>query len=337
MSSKQIAQTTTNLRCEIPKIIGNKWQHLSDTTRLFKFTCPLDGEVVYSNEQLMIVNFYSSDSPDDGSFLKVFEVPEILQCSGLYATRLRYKREIGPFQRGELLYEYDCFRQSIPTYGYTFNTAYMPWFGFDHEDAIVISESVADKCRSTKLETIIIPIYMYSLFKNIYNKQGDYGFIPGIGHQVNGNIVAYKTSLRSEKNVVQSLKMLNTANFEDIIDNELQFKTSPITTRIENGFVTDIKIHRVQKDQKLIDKKLYYTLEKMMSEYKSRLTTEFKNIEKLIDINFSKHILEQYYIFTESASRKNYSMEHLIYLLEVTIRGESKTKIGDKFANRFFK
>ena len=84
----------------------------------------------------------------------------------------------------------------------------------------MVSESVTEKCRSTKLETILLPIYTYSLFKQIYKHPYDYGFIPGVGRKINGSVIARESKLKS-KNPIQVLKSMNLTSFVSVIDNEL--------------------------------------------------------------------------------------------------------------------
>ena len=115
MSAKQLSQSVTNPRCQIPKIIGKDYRFLSDSTKLFKLTAPLDGVIRYVNDDILLLNY----KYPNGEFapMDIYQVSPVMSCSGLYATRLRYKRDVGPFKVGDLIYEYDSFKQSIPTYG----------------------------------------------------------------------------------------------------------------------------------------------------------------------------------------------------------------------------
>lgn len=125
MSAKQLAQSLTHLNCEVPKIVGHDYHYLSDSSRRYKCTAPLPGEIIFADNEIMIVNYFI----DNKRSLNVYEIPPILNTSSLFATQLRYKRNIGPFKNGDILYEYDCFHNNIPTYGYNVWTAYMSFFG----------------------------------------------------------------------------------------------------------------------------------------------------------------------------------------------------------------
>jgi len=128
MSSKQLSQTLGNLKCEIPKVIGSNYRYLSNSSSLFKLTAPLPGRIVYINNEILILIYHLRNGKDD---LQVIPIPRITVCSSLYGTRLRFIKELGDFNAGELIYEYDAFYNEIPTFGYNTMTAYMPFFGLN--------------------------------------------------------------------------------------------------------------------------------------------------------------------------------------------------------------
>ena len=125
MSSKQLVQALTNTSCEVPKVIGSNYRYLTTSSTLFRLVAPIGGRISYINDEIMIVIYHTI--PEES--IESYEVFPIRQCSSLYATKLRYKREVGPFEKGDILYEYDSFKNGIPTYGYNTWTAYMPFFG----------------------------------------------------------------------------------------------------------------------------------------------------------------------------------------------------------------
>lgn len=333
MSAKQLNQVITNLRCQVPKVIGRDYRYLSDCTQLFKFTAPLPGEIEFINDDIMIAIF---NSPNGESFIEVFEIPIVKQCSSLYATTLRYRRESGPFNVGDLLYEYDCFHDSIPTYGYNLLTAYMPFFGLNHEDALVISEEAADLCRCTKTEQILVPIYTYSLFKSIYDGDDSYKIVPRIGEKVKDNVVAFKSQLKTGRNSIQHLKALNITDFTDAVNDEFQFNNIPIHTRIPNGTVVDVKLHRMPGDQKvLVDKNLQNIINRMRIDHGIRVK-EFNNqLMNKFNEKFRKELLGQHYVMIKHLEVDGFDKKELAYIIELKISGEYKTQLGDKFANRY--
>ena len=336
MSAKQLSQSVTNPRCQVPKIIGENYRLLSDSTKLFKLTAPLNGIIRYVNDDIMLVNYQDHN----GNYLSmdIFPIPPVMSCSGLYATRLRYKRDVGYFKVGDLLYEYDSFKQSIPTYGYNLSTAYMSFFGLNHEDSIVLSESAASLCRSTKVEQILIPIYTYSLFKFVYDDPDSFGFIPGIGQKIQDTTVAYKSILKTYKKPLMALKSMNITDFTKVLSNDSKFDTVPINSRITNAVVTDIRIHTIDKSkhQQLIDKHLDKILTQMSEKNLTRVRSISDDLKMMgISDDERKEIIVKHYYLHNRLEKSNFDMSELVYLIEMTVSGESESHEGDKFANRF--
>jgi len=330
MSSKQLNQTLTHSNCEVPKIIGSDFRHLTDSSTLFKLNAVSDGVIQYQNNEIMIVVYSTSN----GDVMETYDTPNVRTCSGLYSTTLRYRREVGPFKRGDILYEYDSFNFGLPSYGYNTWTAYVPFFGYNHEDAIVVSESFCERACSTKSEQIVIPIYTHTLFKNIY-PNSCYGFIPEIGQEINGNTLAM-SSVSTKKNILQTLKQMNIADFTSFVNNKLYFKSTPIPCRIKNGKVIDIRIHKAT-NLPLLDKKLHTTLHDLNDDYTSHVRTIASDLKsKYNNYHFINGLLvSNYMIAKRDFKRLDFSTQDLAYVIEITVAKESTTTIGDKLANRY--
>jgi DNA-directed RNA polymerase beta subunit len=329
MSSKQLTQAITSMRCEVPRVIGSDYQQLTNSSRLFRNIAPLPGEIIYSNDDIIICLFQGQKR----EIPIVYEVPSIMFCAEVYGTKLRYKRDIGKFKPGDILYEYDSFKQGLPTCGYNINTLYAPFFGFNHEDSIVISETIENQCRSTKVETLIIPIYTHSLFKMIYKHPLDFGFIPGIGRKIDGSVVARESKLKS-KNPLHALKSMNLTSFVSVIDNGLKFNSFPWTCRCPDSKVEDIRVHRIDKSITLIDNDLQKQIIRLSSRYRQKLININNNVKDILSPTYTKRLLYKHYLLFNSMSRYKLQTKNLAYLIEIKLSGEDKTGLGDKFANR---
>lgn len=330
MASKQLNQTLTHANCEVPKVIGSNFRYLTDNSTLFKLHAPSDGVVQYQNNEIMIV-VYSTSS---GDVMETYNTPNIKQCSGLYSTALRYRREIGPFKQGDIIYEYDSFNFGLPSYGYNSWSAYVPFFGLNHEDSLVVSESFCERACSTKSEHITIPIYTHSLFKNIY-PNSPYGFIPEVGQEINGNTLAM-SSVSTKKNIYQTLKHMSIVDFTSLVNNKLYFKSSAIPCRVKNGKVIDIKIHKASK-QPLLDKQLNQVLRDLSDQYLSYARTIASDLKLKYNNNHfvSGILMSNYMIGKKGFNRLDFNTQDLAYVVEVTVAKESSSTIGDKFANRY--
>ncbi len=124
MSAKQIQQALTSLNCEVPYVIGSDYRTVTETSRMGIILAKDDGEVIYKNRDILIVKYNNLNKTQD------IHIPPIKKTSSSFGTKLRNSLESGKkFQKGDILAEYDCFMNGVPSYGYNVFTAYMPYFG----------------------------------------------------------------------------------------------------------------------------------------------------------------------------------------------------------------
>lgn len=330
MSSKQLVQALTHPNCEVPRVIGSNYQYLTNTSTMFRLVAPANGNISFTNEEIMIV-IYDTKPKETMTSYNVFP---IRMCSSLYATKLRYKRGVGNFKAGDIIFEYDSFKNGLPTYGYNTWTAYVPFFGLNHEDAVVVSDAFINKARCTKIETVIIPIYTHSLFKHIY-PDSLYEFLPQIGQSIKNNIITYKCSPKSNKDIVSLLKSMNLSDFSSVLNNDLQFTSVPLTSRIINGKVIDIKVHKFS-DAALIDRRVNKAVEAMFADYYDVVDDVVKEVYNIHFLEFTNYIVSKHYVLNRaSVNRLQYNLRHLTHIIELRIGGENHSHLGDKVANRY--
>lgn len=85
-------------------------------------------------------------------------------------------------------------------YGTNLRAIYTPWEGLNHEDAIVLTESAAEKLTSYQVEEIEVKIGGNQVFLDLYNKTRDentYHSFPHVGEYTNGQILV---ALRQKTN-----------------------------------------------------------------------------------------------------------------------------------------
>jgi hypothetical protein len=129
MSSKQLQQTSTHPNCDIPYVIESNYDQISRYSKLGIEFASCDGNVVFKNAELMIVN-YNESAGGGGDGLKIFEIPPVKKTHGAFSSRLRSALAQGSkFIKDEMLFEYDCFNNGIPSIGYNAFTSYNIWFG----------------------------------------------------------------------------------------------------------------------------------------------------------------------------------------------------------------
>ena len=298
------------------------------------------GKVIYNKNDLMIVYY------DNLGLHDIFQLPPIKLTTPNYASSLRNSLKLNSeFKQNDILFEYDAFFNGIPTSGYNCNTAYIPFFGFNHEDSLVISESFAQKARHKYIETVAIPIYEYTLLQKIFNNQ--LGYFPEIGDSIIGDTLCASLlpqDFRGRKdfntNSIKSqvINLLQSMNLSDLINMRISgktggFSTEQVKTSIENGKVTGFKIHKIKKDIKFIDSDLQQSIEHLYNRYNMYILGLYDDLDKLVNDSFAKRVIRQYYLYADKDKiRKNLTLADAAYVIELEISKEESTNLGDKMS-----
>lgn len=340
MASKQFSQSLTHPNCEIPYVINNEWQNLSRSSPLGVIYAKDSGKVIYNNNDILII-FYNNLNCYD-----TFQIPPIKTTTPSYASSLRFSLPNNTeFEKDDVLYEYDAFKNGIPSSGYNCNTAYIPFFGFNHEDALVISESFAERSKHKYSETICVPIYEYTLLQKLYTNP--LGYFPEVGEQISGDVVCASLlpqDVRTTRDFdtrsikTQVINMLQNMNLSDLINMKVSGKTNgfsseQIKTNIEHGYLSGFKIHRIKKDAKLIDSELQQSIEKLYSRYNMYILSLYNDLNELVDSDFAKSIIRKNYIYCDRDKiRKNVILTDAAYLIEFEFTKEETVHLGDKMS-----
>jgi DNA-directed RNA polymerase beta subunit len=127
MSAKQILQSLTCDNTEIPYVIGSDYHYLKQNSKMGLVIAIDDGKILYSNSELIIVHYSNINKIQD------YYIPPVKKTHSIFGTKLRFnltKDQI--FKKGDILANYDCFLNGIPSYGYNVFTSYMPFFGLSN-------------------------------------------------------------------------------------------------------------------------------------------------------------------------------------------------------------
>ena len=214
-----------------------------------------------------------------------------------------------------------------------------------HEDALVISEGFSQRARHSYIETVYVPIFEYTLLQKIYNNQLKY--FPEVGEEICGDTLCISLlpqSVRSKKEFdtksikSQVLSTLQTLNLADLINMRVMghtagFSCDKVKVGIGGGKVSGLKIHRLKRDIKLLDKNLQNVIDKIHNAYDLRVLDIYGDLNELINEQFAKKVIRQYYIYGDrDRVRKNINLKEAVYLLEFEISKESHACIGDKMS-----
>lgn len=346
MASKQIQQSLTSPNTEIPYVIGSDYFHIRDNSNMGIVLAKDDGKVVYKSLDLIIVLYKNLDR------LEEIYIPPIKKTYSNFGTTLRFSlNDNDEFKKGDIIASYDCFLDGVPTYGYNVFTGFMPFFGFNHEDSVIISESFADKAKVVLIDKVFVPIYEYTLMKPFYKDINDsYIYFPSIGQKVKDDIICclalpkgvenLSGSAYDVKNKIQSsLKNLNLSGLLSLNSIESsKFIFDGVKTKIDNGTVSGMKIHRLKPpaDINMIDKQLQDTMEKLyVTVYGKHIANTYHTLVNKFDINFAQQLLKKYYICVDKKERGDIDLRDACYLLEFEISKQDSTHYGDKIANRY--
>jgi len=325
MSSKQIQQSLTSLNCDIPYVCSEEYNNISYNSQLGIIFAVDDGKVIFKDTNIIIVMYENLQK------LETFKIPPFKKCSANYASQLRFALPIETsFKKNDIIFEYDNFINGIPTFGYNTNTAFMPFFSYNHEDSIVVSENFVDKTKSQYIEKVFIPITEYTILqKNYINLENSFEYFPGVGQQIEDDILAcffipknmdyLKTKNPSGlKSVIKNI--LKSVNVSDLINMESQGHNklikNKIKTKVKNGTVNGFKIHRLKKDVKLLDIKLQEVLERLCTLFGQYILEKYNDMSSLFNVDYIKRILKEHYIYNEKnvergkLDLREYSMIH---------------------------
>lgn len=340
MAAKQFSQSLTHINCEKPYIINNEWSTLTNSSSLGIKIAKKDGKVIYNKNDLIIINYNDGET-------EVVNINPTQQTTSIYASSLRNSLKQGSeFNKNDIIYEYDSFYEGIPSSGYNVSTMYCPFFGYNHEDSLIISENFANRAKHKYCETIYIPITEYTLFSKLYDNAIKY--FPDVGEHINGHIVCSSLLPKNIKSCTefnnssiksQVLSLFQSMNLSDLINIKISngknnFSSENINTSIENGIVSGFKIHKIKKDIKLIDSELQEIIEKLYKRYNIYILNLYNDLNKIVNDSFAKSILREYYIYADRKKiRKNIDLSDVVYIIEMEISKEVSAHLGDKMSS----
>lgn len=344
MSSKQMAQTLVHRDCDIPYFVSSSYHQLSNNSSLGIYFAIDDGEVIYKTDDFMILYYKNHDK------IECKSVPPIKKTSQCFASSLRYCLTTGDtFQKNDIIYEYNEFRSGVPSFGYNTFMAYMNFFGFNHEDGLVISESFANRAKGEFVDKIIIPIYEYTFMQPQYeDDDGLFIYFPNIGEQINNHTVCTYLEPKEKKRYTTSVltdevkKMLKKMSLSDLFslrhNNSTMFCSTSAHTELCDGKVSGIKIHKPanNRNRSLLDKQLENVLENIYSSYKEFVVKDCTEVYEKLGEDYAKQLAKTYLLYTDSNANVNrHNLSQAVYILELEIEKESPSTLGDKFCNRY--
>jgi len=343
MACKQISQALPDLNTEIPYVLSDNYRHLISTSLLGIAKAEDDGKIIYNNDGVLII-FYKNLNKIDVRY-----IPEMMKTTGNFASPLRYSiPQFAEFKKNDVLYEYAEFKNATPSYGYNVFVGFVPFFGYNHEDSLVISESLANKTYANFVEKIYIPITEHTVFQQFYSESSETGgYFPNLGEKLRDNIISCglepKTStslhISNPRNIKQRmLQILKTLNLSDLINMNSQsisnFVVNRFLTKIEDGHISGIRIHKLRREINMIDSNLQNVLESLHAKYSKYIREKHDELLPLIGRDLTLEMIKKYYLYADDDKvRHKINLRSAVYLVEFEVSSREKTILGDKLAN----
>lgn len=341
-----MGQSLTHPDCEIPYTVSSEYRHLVNQSTAGIGIAKDEGEIKYNSCDLIILYYYNLDK------IEVKHIPLIKHTSDNFASRLRFSMPKGTkFKKGEVLYSYDCFRNGVPSFGYNVFTGYFNFFGLNHEDGLVISESFAQKAKAQYVETLVIPIYEYTMLQPIYqNIENSNVYFPNIGQYVKDGTVCLTVHPRMQESIYSSKDMkhqmmvlLKTHNISDLLNlsanNLSRFSVTPQKTKVVDGFVSGIKIHRNpnKKNTQLVCTQLQDKINEIRQQYiYGHVVPAIEELSVELGREYPQHIAQSHLCYLDKNPITNrQDLKDAVFLIEFEISAEKESVIGDKFCNRY--
>jgi len=341
MSAKQQTQAVISRNTDVPFLISKEYKKLTTINSPFLEIAQDDGFIIYKGEELLIF-YYKNQKKLITRHLPAYKKLVNISLSKKYVINQR------KFKKGDILWDYTNIdiETKMPKIGYRAKIAYMQWFGYNADDAVIISESFAKRAQMEYSMKVYIPITkQWKYFKAEYHDN----YIPEVGTKIKEEIIWY--------NKIDTSKHF-TSELINFTDKKSKFFTKYIEG-IENGIITNVKVHFPKKiDEKYIDEQdnLYIYNKGLWQEIKEIYKNQIQEIENIknefrkIGMNEDKineiveNQIKTQYVFLERIPKhfnemlqEEYGLtsKDLDALIEIDIAYNAPTTRGDKFTNLF--
>lgn len=343
MASKQISQALVHENCEIPYVISKDYRYLSEFSTLGMYIAKDDGKVLINENEIIIIYYNNLDE------IVTRHVPKHHRTHGIFCSSLRFSLPAGStFKKGDIIYNYNDFREGLPSFGYNLMTGYFNFFGYNHEDGIVISEFAAENIKHELVETVYVPIYDYSIFMPLYeNNENSLHFFPNLGQKIDSEVLCTFINPKIMNDTVSTndlkqkmLSFVSNSSVSDLINmlntHKHKFSVEKVTSKVANGKVNGVKIHKIAENPDLVDKRLEKVINNIRQSYYKVVRDTVQKISSEINEGIAYKTAYEHFIYDyDDSISKMKSFKNASYILEFNIVKEDSTVIGDKLCNRF--
>ena len=357
MTSKQLTQSVVSKNTDTPLVINKDYKKMTTINSPFMEKADDDGFVIYNQENLLIIYYKNLKK------LVSKYIPPVKKLVNM-SLSLKYKINKVSFSKDEVLFDYSNMDidNMLPKIGYRARTLYMQWFGYNSDDAVIISESFAKKAEVDYLEKVYIPLTKtWKYFRVERNKEEELETYFPInlpdGKLISEDLIRYN-KIDAENHFI--------AEYSNLKDDASLFFSKNIDG-IEGGKIIGTKVHlfndkinmelneenykeAIQKldDAYIYNKGLIKELEPVLEkqfEQKKKLYSSFKALGLPDDQakEMTENAFSQYLMMTKLPKhykqflREKFNLEedNIDGLIELDITITKRTTRGDKFTNLY--
>ena len=349
MTSKQLTQSVVSKNTDTPLVINKNYKKMTTINSPFMELAEDDGFVVYNQKNILII-YYKNLKKLVSKFIPVMK--KMVNTS----LSLKYKINKTTFKKNEVLFDYSNMdiETKLPKIGYRAKTLFMQWFGYNSDDAVIVSESFAKKAIIDYSEKIYIPLTKTWKYYRLIRDEKDEieTYLPIEGKLLNKDLIKYN-KIDLENHFISEISNIN---------NDPSTYFSKNIEGLEEGEITGIKVHLFDeidennyKDKiNELDKKYIYNrgiikeLEPFIEEQfeeKERLYKAFKSLSLKDEqaYEMAENAFDQYIMMRKIPKhykqflRENFNLDEEVIdgVIEIDMSITKRSTRGDKFTNLF--
>ena len=282
----------------------------SDQTS-FIFVAKRNGKVIYLDDDIIAIQY-------DNKVCEAFHIGyRKLYISTVDFYKVYYN--VGDsFSKGDVIAESNYLKNSRISLGKNCLAAVMPWYGYNYEDGIIISQKLVDEDYFTSVHYVDLVLEFESnkVLINLNDNYQTYQPLPEVGQVLHkGDIYA-------------KIKSINTDGFDDVLFEPIIEESVP-----EDCKIVDIKVY-ANKWNKCFPQFDQY-IQEMIKNQKGKKSEIIKKLSSLLtkdELDKLINVLE-----INQTEKNNYKIKG-DYIdgvrVEITAVYERKVTVGDKIGNR---
>lgn len=270
-----------------------------------------DGSVIFEDNDIMIVKY------QNGQF-DTFHIGYRKLYISILDFFYVYYNVGAQFKKGDILAESNFMKNGKITLGRNLRTCITPWYGYNYEDAIIVSDRIRrDKVFcSVHYQEISIDIPQNKVLINLTDDKENYKAIPEIGeHLTRGQVIA-------------KLKAIDTDKYSNVV-----FEPENEVMSEEDGEIIDIKVYANKWNSNFPQYDNF--IKTKIKEKKQKSEDLIKNVSEYLDEEEVDRLISTLEI--NKSEKNNYKIKGDSVdgvRIEITVKYERNLQLGDKLANR---